>query len=259
MLRTLACVILVLTLASTMIGCRAVSPPVEEVPPAAPEDVLSVWHFPPSPQGFPPLINEEFVLGRYGSGSDSDGTSLSLTHGEWIDVIVKSKNMRITFYPDERPGTVGVRLGYTYYEAGERIAGGAIDLEDIGAQSPEDDPNPFRGKMLYPWPFYLQTHTGNDIIYTMAFRLFALGMPKQEHGPLLNPTCKVGFTNYNVGEEAEVSCEVYKLATITPEWGYWGEYRNNVLLPWFNEQGVDPSYSSPKAGQMWKEWLEQFK
>ena len=247
-MRRIVISILILSLGAIIIACSP-SQPVVSPPPPAPVEVLSVWKSPPSPQGFPPFISQDFVLGKYGSeGNYLTTQEFFLQNGQWIDVILRAKNIPVRFY-DEKPGEVCFRVGFLYSDSSF-----GLDLEDVGGY-PGQDPNPFIGKILYAWQ---ETRTGSDTIYSIAIRLFAEGECRD--GNWLGSHCHLHFTNFNIHKTAEISYEVYKLAT-TPKWGIlYGEYYKNVLLPWFTRQGVvDPTYSSPKVDQMWKEWLEQFR
>ena len=72
MSRVLVSIILALTVIAA--GCGATQP---TSAPAAPEDVLSIWHSPPSPQSYPPDMSGEVHLGKSGSpGSELETDSL---------------------------------------------------------------------------------------------------------------------------------------------------------------------------------------
>jgi len=249
MLRILVSIILALMV--VVMGCTATQPPEQIPPPAAPTEVLSVWKSPPSPQSFPPLVSEEFVLERYGdSDSDLATEAFFLRNYQWIDVIVKSKNMPV-YFSEEEPGTVCFSVRFEWSPQSSF----SPDFEDVGGY-PGGEANPFVGKMLYPRPFCQETLTASVTIYTTAVRLFAEGEHKD--GNWLGSSCSLYFSNYNVDKRVELSYEIYKLA-MTREWGYM-DYQQKVLVPWFRSKGIsDSSYSSAEADRMWKEWLEQFK
>jgi len=255
MLRVMISIIAVLAIVAA--GCGVTQTP-STSPPAVPAEVLSVWESPPSPQGFPPDMIDELHLGKYGSSnyetSEADiSNGLFLQNYEWIDIIVKSKNIPVRFYNRE-PGTVcfNVYLEYVWncedYEFW-------LDSEDLGTYyTGEVLPpkiNPFAGRVLYGQPISQETRSGGDTIYSIAIRLFSEG--GNCNGNLLGSECQIGFTNYDIYEEADISYEVYKLDT-TPGWGYDREYWNNTLLPWIR-QGETES----EQEQRYNEWCEQFK
>jgi len=84
----------ILALAVIAAGCGAA-----QSAPAAPEDVLSIWHSPPSPQGYPPAMSGEVHLGKSGSpDSELETDSLLVQNRQWLDIVVKSRNIRLFFY-----------------------------------------------------------------------------------------------------------------------------------------------------------------
>jgi len=210
--------------------------------------VLSVWKSSPSPGGFPPIATEKVVLGRY---DDQDSELVTeaffLPNCQWIDVIVKCKNIPVYFSENE-PGAV--HFGVTFRLSAHETF--SPDSEDVGAY-PGGMANPFVGKMLYPRPFYQETRTGSDTVYVTAVRLFAEGT--REGGNWLGSECILSFANYNIDKEAEVSYEIYKLA-ITQEWGL--EYSNNVLIPWMTQR-LGGVYNESETELLYEEWFEQFK
>jgi len=250
MLRIVISIISVLAI--VVVGCGVTQPP-STPPPAAPEDVLSVWHSPPSPQGFPPYMADEVHLGRYTSSNYEfvSGYSFFLQNYQWIDIIVKSKNIRVKF-SDEEPSTVhfGVMFRYSWNCQNSSYS---PDSEDLGGESFGQEFSPFSGKILYGQPIQEETRSGNDTIYSVAIRLFSEG--GNCNGNLLGSECEVGFVNYNIYKEADISFEVYKLGR-TPNWKY--SYYENVVVPWMTQR-LGGVYNESETEQLYEEWLEQFK
>jgi len=216
------------------------------MPPAAPEDVLSVWHSPPSPQGYPPNIADKINLGKYGSSNyEFETNSFFLVNCQWIDIVVKSKNIPM-YFCENKAGAINFGVTFRLSEH----SGFSPDAEDVGIY-PGGMASPLVGNMLYPYPYYQETHTGSDTIYVMAVRLFAEG--GREGGNWLGSECILSFANYNVDKEADVSYEVYKLVEI-PSWGYEGEYWKDILIPWLQQWKTETEQE-----QMLDEWYEQFK
>jgi len=252
MLRIVISIISVLAIVA--VGCGVTQPP-STPPPAAPADVLSVWHSPPSPQGYPPDIADQVHLGKYTSSNYefAFGTNaFFLQNCQWFDIIVKSKNIRVKFLDDE-PDTVYCGIVFRYL-VGQEESDFAPDSEDLGLQYFGQKASPFVGKVLYGQPIQEETRSGNDTIYSVAIRLFIEG--GDYAGNLLGSECELDFVNYNIYEEADISYEIYKLDT-TPGWGLEGEYWNNVLVPWIKQVGGADWES--EAEQLYDEWYEQFK
>ena len=111
MSRVLVSIILALTVIA--LGCGTTQP---TSAPAAPEDVLSIWHSPPSPQGYPLAMAGEVHLGKSGSpDSTLETDSLSVQNRQWLDIVVKSRNIRPFFYLGE-PGAVRFEVVQSHSE-----------------------------------------------------------------------------------------------------------------------------------------------
>jgi hypothetical protein len=211
------------------------------VPPTAPAKVLSVWESPPSPQGYPPILLGEVTLAEYGREYCSLETEpFFLANGQWIDVIVKSKNTLVMFL-EEQPSFASFWVGFEYSDGG--YSPDQEDLEYCGV-------NPFLGRILYQQ----RTETDTGTVYSTAVRLFAEG--EYKNGDWLGCQCALGFENFNPNESVSISYEIYQLA-VTPGWGAHLEesYYNTVLLPWIHQHASSES----EAEQMYRDWLEQFK
>jgi len=237
-------VLIVLSLGLIIVGCNttqpATSPP--PAPPAVPADVISVWNSPPSPRGLPPIVSEDIVLTRYGEPySSHEVDSFFLPNYEWIDVVVKSKNM-LVFFSDKEPGTVSFSVDFVYDDSSF-----GPDAEDVGYY-PGGQASPFVGKLLY---VNEETRTSDGVVYSTAVRLFAEG--GRTGNAWVGSDCYLSFYNYDPYKQAEVSYEVYELDT-TPEWGMLleGDYYNAILIPW-----LEGAPSESEAGAMWNQWLEQ--
>jgi len=206
---------------------------------------MSVWNSSPSPQGFPPIVSEEIVLAKYGEpyGERVESDSFFLQNFKWIDVVVKSKNMRV-FFSEGEPGTVSFSVDFNYGDTSFQP-----DAEDVGYY-PGGQASPFVGKLLY---VNKGTQTSDGVVYSTAVRLFAEG--DITDNTWAGSSCCLGFANYNPNEQAEVSYEVYELDT-TPEWGMWeeGDYYHTILGPW-----LGGATSESEMGAMLNQWLEQFK
>jgi len=252
MLRIMISIIAVLAI--VVVGCGVTQPPV--APPAAPADVLSVWHSPPSPQGYPPDMAGEVHLGKYTSSNYeyAFGDSFFLQNYQWVDIVVKSKNIPVKFY-DEEPETVhfGVMFRYVWNCQNSSYS---PDSEDLGGDYVTQTASPLCGKILYGQPIQERTRSGDDTIYSVAVRLFMDG--GNCNGSLTGSECMFGFVNYNIYEEADISYEICKL-DVTPGWGVEGEYWNNVLIPWMTERLGGAYNEDDLSLELYEEWYEQFK
>jgi hypothetical protein len=229
---------IILTLAVIAAGCGAT-----QSAPAAPEDVLSIWHSLPSPQGYPPNMSGEVHLGKSGSpDSELETDSLLVQNRQWLDIIVESRNIRLFFYLRE-PGAVSFEVVQSYSEYNQKKP----TLESL--VNPRF--NPTTGKILYGQPVPEETEMGEDTIYSVAIRLFAEGL---RNSTSVDSKYTIRFINSNVTEEADITYEVYKLNT-TPDWGY--TYYDDVLGPWMMQQ-LGGAYSESKWEQLYEEWYEQF-
>jgi hypothetical protein len=210
-------------------------------PPDAPAEVLSVWRSPPSPQGYPPILTGEVTLAKYGSEHSSAERRFFLQNYQWVDVIVKSKDMSIAFH-EERPGYATFTVAVEYPHGG----GYDVNLEPVEWFNV----NPFLGKILYQQ----RTETDAGTVYTVAVRVFAEGEITDECW--LGSTCVLEFENFNPYESASISYEVYELAA-TAGWGEFGEkaYYRTVLLPWIQQYASSES----EMKQLLRQWSEQFK
>jgi hypothetical protein len=241
MSRVLVSIILALTVIAA--GCGATQPTSTSAP-AAPEDVLSIWHSPSSPQGYPLAMAGEVHLGKSGSPDSALETdSLSVQNRQWLDIVVKSRNIRLFFYLGE-PGAVRFEVVQRHSEYSQDKP----TLESL--VNPRF--NPTTGRILYGQPVLQETEMGEDTIYSVAIRLFAEGLRDSTD---VSSKYIIRFINSNVTEEADISYEVYKLNT-TPDWGY--TYYDDILAPWMMQQ-LGGAYSESKWEQLYEEWYEQFK
>ena len=231
---------IVLALIVIAAGCSTAQP---ASAPAAPEDVLSIWHSPPSPQGYPPNMTGEVHLGKSG-GSDSEleTDSLLVQNRQWLDIVVESRNIRLFFYLGE-PGAVRFEVAQRHSEYSQDKP----TLESL--VNPHF--NPVTGRILYGQPVPEETEMGEDTIYSVAIRLFAEGL---RNSTSVDSKYTIRFINSNVTEEADISYEVYKLNT-TPDWGY--TYYDDVLGPWMMQR-LGGEYLESEWGQLYEEWYEQF-
>ena len=210
-------------------------------PPMPPEEVLSVWQSPPSPQGVPPILLGEATLTEYGEQSSRlEMEPFFLQNAKWIDIVVESKKLPVSFLERE-PGQVSFRVHFEYSDSGYWP-----DREDLEKW----DANPFLGRILYQQ----QTETDTGTVYTIAVRLFAEG--EIEDGNWLGCHCTLAFENFQPNLSASISYEIYELAR-TPGWGWWNEesYANAVLYPWI----LQHTSSESEAEQMLVDWMEQFR
>jgi len=232
---------IILTLAVIAAGCSATQP---ASAPAAPEDVLSIWHSPPSPQSYPLAMSGEVHLGKSGSpDSELETDSLLVQNRQWLDIVVESRNIRLFFYRGE-PGAVTFEVVQSYSEYSQEKP----TLESL--VNPRF--NPTIGRILYGQPVPEETELGEDTIYSVAIRLFAEGL---RNSTSVDSKYTIRFINSNVTEEADISYEVYKLNT-TPDWGY--TYYDDILGPWMMQQ-LGGAYSESEWEQLYEEWYEQFK
>jgi len=228
----------ILALAVIAAGCGAA-----QSAPAAPEDVLSIWHSPPSPQGYPPAMSGEVHLGKSGSpDSELETDSLLVQNRQWLDIVVKSRNIRLFFYLRE-PGAVRFEVVQSYSEYSQDKP----TLESL--VNPRF--NPTAGRILYGQPVPEETEIGEDTIYSVAIRLFAEGL---RNSTSVDSKYTIRFINSNATEEADISYEVYKLNT-TPDWGY--TYYDDILGPWMMQQ-LGGAYSESEWERLYEEWYEQF-
>jgi hypothetical protein len=236
MSRVLVSIILALTVIAA--GCGAT-----QSAPAAPEDVLAIWHSPPSPQGYPPNMSGEVHLGKSGSpDSELETDSLLVQNHQWLDIVVKSRNIRLFFYREE-PGAVRFEVVQSYSEYNQEKP----TLESL--VNPRF--NPTTGRILYGQPVPEETEMDEDTIYSVAIRLFAEGLRNSTD---VDSKYTIRFINSNATEEADISYEVYKLNT-TPDWGY--TYYDDVLGPWMTQQ-LGGAYSESEWERLYEEWYEQF-
>jgi len=239
MSRVLVSIILALTVIAA--GCGATQP---TSAPAAPEDVLSIWHSPPSPQGYPPDMAGEVHLGKSGSpDSELETDSLLVQNRQWLDIVVKSRNIKLVFYLGE-PGAVR-------FEVVQRYSEYSYDKPTLESLV-NPHLNPITGRILYGQPVPKETEMGEDTIYSVAIRLFAEGLRNSTN---VDSKYTIRFINSNATEEADISYEVYKLNT-TPNWGY--TYYDDILAPWMMQQ-LGGAYSESEWEQLYEEWYEQFK
>jgi len=238
MSRVLVSIILALTVIAA--GCSTTQP---ASAPEAPEDVLSIWHSPPSPQDYPLAMSGEVHLGKSGSpDSELETDSLVVQNRQWLDIVVKSRNIRLFFYLRE-PGAVSFEVVQSYSEYNQKKP----TLESL--VNPRF--NPTAGRILYGQPVPEETEMGEDTIYSVAIRLFAEGL---RNSTSADSKYTIRFINSNVTEEADISYEVYKLNT-TPDWGY--TYYDDILAPWMMQQ-LGGAYSESKWERLYEEWYEQF-
>lgn len=210
----------------------------------APANVLSKWESPPRPQGYPPILTGEVTLAEYGEESSSWETDpFYLQAGQWIDVIVTSKNGVMVL--DRYPGSASLTVCFEHSYEGR----GSYwpDREDLHLH---DGLNPFLGRILY------QQSTGTEAgtVYAVAVRLFAEG----EHldGYWSGCECTLLFQNFDPNKPASISYEVYRLG-VTQGWGQWNEesYAWTVLNPWIQQHASSVS----EEQQMFRDWVEQFR
>lgn len=226
-------------------GCTApqtalLSPSVPEAP-AVPQEVLSVWHSPPSPQGLPPDISKTVVLEPYGQagcrfvGYDTD--KFFLRKGQWIDIIVES-SMPI-YFDRAVPGNVCFEIVYRTGEYGT----GHIDWEGIRTELGGFEP--FSGKWLYE---NRTTETDTGTIWSTAVRV----CPFAGAGDYF-----LTFDNYDPHRQVEIKYDIYELSA-TPDWGLEGSYYYTELKPWA-EAVEATTLSDEDKKRIYEDWLKQFK
>jgi len=211
----------------------------------APANVLSEWESPPSPQGYPPILVGEVTLAEYGEESSSSETNpFYLQAGQWIDVIVKSKDSGIMPLEYDPAGMVTFRVQFQHSDTRGSYR---PDREDLYLH---EGLNPFVGRILYQQ----STETGTGTEYAVAVRLFAEG--EYIDGYWGGCDCTLQFYNFKPNESASISYEVYRLG-VTQGWGSWNEesYGWTVLNPWIQEHASSVS----EEEQMFRDWVEQFR
>ncbi len=185
----------------------------------------------------------EVHLGKSGSSdSELETDSLLVQNRQWLDIVVKSRNIRLFFYLGE-PDAVRFEVVQRYSEYSQDKP----TLESL--VNPHF--SPVTGRILYGQPVPKATEMGEDTIYSVAIRLFAEGLRNSTN---VDSKYIIRFINSNVTEEADISYEVYKLNT-TPDWGY--TYYDDILGPWMMQQ-LGGAYSESKWEQLYEEWYEQF-
>ena len=244
-------------LAGIVVGCTAViivaivliifkpwegpaSPITEQL--KAPANVLSLWESTPSPQGYPPILVGEVTLAEYGKGSSGWETDpFYLQGGQWIDVVVKSRDGVIVL--DSYPGSASLKVCFRH---SENHGSYWPDREDLGLYN---GLNPFLGRVLYQQ----STETDTGTIHAVAVRLFSEG--EYEDGYWSGCDCTLLFENFNPYKSTSISYEVYELGA-TPGWGKFNDesYARTVLMPWIYEHTT----SALGQEQMCQEWVGLF-